>query len=44
MSSAGLLIRGRLERTSESPLVINLMADRLDRLSLHVALPARDFR
>jgi error-prone DNA polymerase len=44
MSSAGLLIRGRLERTSDSPPVINLVADRLDRLSLHVALPARDFR
>ncbi len=40
--SAGLLVRGRLERSPEG--VLNLVADRLQRLALTVAVRSRDFR
>jgi error-prone DNA polymerase len=42
MGSPALIVRGRLERSPEG--VLNLLADRLDRLSLRVAVRSRDFR
>jgi error-prone DNA polymerase len=48
MGGSGLLVRGRLERADDAdPAVsgsLNLLADRLDRLALTVAVPSRDFR
>ncbi|MGQ0574523.1 MAG: error-prone DNA polymerase [Pseudonocardia sp.] len=42
VGSAALLVRGRLERSPEG--VLNLVADRLQRLALAVAVRSRDFR
>ncbi|WP_141278961.1 error-prone DNA polymerase [Pseudonocardia hydrocarbonoxydans] len=42
VGSAALLVRGRLERSEEG--VLNLVADRLTRLELAVAVRSRDFR
>ncbi|MFP5019897.1 error-prone DNA polymerase [Pseudonocardia phyllosphaerae] len=42
LGSAGLLVRGRLERSPEG--VLNLVADRLQRLPLAVPVASRDFR
>ncbi len=42
MGAAALMVRGRLERSPEG--VLNLVADRLDRLSLKVPIKSRDFR
>jgi error-prone DNA polymerase len=42
LGSAALLVRGRLERSPEG--VLNLVADRLQRLPLTVAVKSRDFR
>ncbi|HWM59941.1 MAG TPA: error-prone DNA polymerase [Pseudonocardia sp.] len=42
MGSAALLVRGRLERSPEG--VLNLVADRLQRLALAVPVRSRDFR
>jgi len=42
IGSAALLVRGRLERSPEG--VLNLVADRLQRLPLKVAVKSRDFR
>ena len=42
IGSAALLVRGRLERSPEG--VLNLVADRLTRLDLTVAVKSRDFR
>ncbi|WP_219416582.1 error-prone DNA polymerase [Pseudonocardia nigra] len=42
ISSAALLVRGRLERSPEG--VLNLVADRLQRLPLTVEVKSRDFR
>ncbi|GAA1877025.1 error-prone DNA polymerase [Pseudonocardia ailaonensis] len=42
LGSAALLVRGRLERSPEG--VLNLVADRLQRLPLTVAVRSRDFR
>jgi len=42
VSSSALLVRGRLERSPEG--VLNLVADRLQRLALTVAVKSRDFR
>jgi error-prone DNA polymerase len=42
MGGPALIVRGRLERSPEG--VLNLLADRLDRLSLRVAVRSRDFR
>jgi error-prone DNA polymerase len=42
LGSAALLVRGRLERSPEG--VLNLLADRLQRLPLKVAVRSRDFR
>jgi error-prone DNA polymerase len=42
VGSAALLVRGRLERSPEG--VLNLVADRLQRLPLTVAVRSRDFR
>jgi error-prone DNA polymerase len=44
MGGAALMVRGRLERTTDTPSVLNLLADRLDRLVLRVAVRSRDFR
>jgi DNA polymerase III alpha subunit len=44
MGGSGLLVRGRLERVEDTPSVLNLLADRLDRLPLTVAVRSRDFR
>ncbi|MBO0850934.1 MAG: error-prone DNA polymerase, partial [Pseudonocardia sp.] len=44
MGGAALMVRGRLERTTDTPSVLNLLADRLDRLVLRVAVQSRDFR
>ncbi|MDT7644277.1 MAG: error-prone polymerase [Pseudonocardiales bacterium] len=44
MGGSALLVRGRLERTDDTPSVLNLLADRLDRLVLQVAVRSRDFR
>ena len=40
--AASELVRGRLERSPEG--VLNLVADRLQRLALTVAVKSRDFR
>ncbi len=42
LGSAGLLVRGRLERSPEG--VLNLLADRLQRMPLAVKVASRDFR
>jgi error-prone DNA polymerase len=42
VSSAALLVRGRLERSPEG--VLNLVADRLQKLPLTVPVKSRDFR
>ncbi len=42
LGSAALLVRGRLEHSPEG--VLNLVADRLQRLALAVAVKSRDFR
>jgi error-prone DNA polymerase len=42
LGSAALLVRGRLERSAEG--VLNLVADRLQKLSLAVPVKSRDFR
>jgi error-prone DNA polymerase len=42
MGGPALVVRGRLERSPEG--VLNLVADRLERLSLKVAVRSRDFR
>jgi error-prone DNA polymerase len=42
LGSAALLVRGRLERSPEG--VLNLVADRLQRLALAVPVKSRDFR
>ena len=42
IGSSALLVRGRLERSAEG--VLNLVADRLQRLALAVAVRSRDFR
>jgi error-prone DNA polymerase len=42
VGSSALLVRGRLERSPEG--VLNLVADRLQRLALTVAVKSRDFR
>ncbi len=42
LGSAALLVRGRLERSPEG--VLNLVADRLQRLPLAVPVRSRDFR
>lgn len=42
VSSAALLVRGRLERSPEG--VLNLVADRLQKLPLAVPVKSRDFR
>jgi error-prone DNA polymerase len=42
LGSAALLVRGRLERSPEG--VLNLVADRLQRLPLAVAVRSRDFQ
>ncbi|HEX4360909.1 MAG TPA: error-prone DNA polymerase [Pseudonocardia sp.] len=44
MGGSALVVRGRLERTNDTPSVLNLLADRLDRLVLRVAVKSRDFR
>jgi error-prone DNA polymerase len=44
MSGSALLVRGRLERGTDSRRVLNLLADRLDRLVLKVPVRSRDFR
>jgi error-prone DNA polymerase len=42
VSSTALLVRGRLERSPEG--VLNLVADRLQKLALTVPVKSRDFR
>ena len=42
LGSAALLVRGRLERSPEG--VLNLVADRLQKLPLAVPVKSRDFR
>ncbi|HTK63107.1 MAG TPA: error-prone DNA polymerase [Pseudonocardia sp.] len=42
MGSPALIVRGRLERSPEG--VLNLLADRLEQLSLRVVVRSRDFR
>jgi error-prone DNA polymerase len=42
LGSSALLVRGRLERSPEG--VLNLVADRLEKLSLAVPVKSRDFR
>ncbi|MBA2324570.1 MAG: error-prone DNA polymerase [Pseudonocardiales bacterium] len=42
MDAAALVVRGQLERSPEG--VLNLLADRLERLSLQVPVRSRDFR
>lgn len=42
MGSSALLVRGRLERSPEG--VLNLVADRLQRLAMTVEVRSRDFR
>jgi error-prone DNA polymerase len=42
LGSSALLVRGRLERSEEG--VLNLVADRLERLVLAVPVKSRDFR
>jgi error-prone DNA polymerase len=43
-TSAALVIRGRVERASDAPSVVNLVADRVERLDLVVPSRSRDFR
>jgi error-prone DNA polymerase len=43
-TSAALVIRGRVERAHDAPEVINLVADRVERLELRVPARSRDFR
>ena len=42
LGSSALLVRGRLERSPEG--VLNLVADRLQKLALAVPVQSRDFR
>ena len=42
LGSSALLVRGRLERSPEG--VLNLVADRMQKLALAIAVPSRDFR
>ncbi|WP_028923808.1 error-prone DNA polymerase [Pseudonocardia acaciae] len=44
MGGSALVVRGRLERTNDTTNVLNLLADRLDRLELRVVVRSRDFR
>ncbi|NLH98445.1 MAG: hypothetical protein GX446_03025, partial [Chthonomonadales bacterium] len=41
-SSAALIVRGKLERSPEG--IVNLLADRLEPLTIDVAHHSRDFR
>ena len=43
-TSAALVIRGRVERAHDAPTVVNLVADRMERLDLVVPSRSRDFR
>ncbi len=43
-TSAALVIRGRVERAPDAPTVINLVADRVERLELVVPSRSRDFQ
>jgi len=43
-TSAALVIRGRVERAPDAPTVVNLVADRVERLELRVPSSSRDFR
>ncbi|GAA4851992.1 error-prone DNA polymerase [Actinomycetospora corticicola] len=43
-TSAALVIRGRVERAHDAPSVVNLVADRVERLDLVVPSRSRDFR
>jgi error-prone DNA polymerase len=43
-TSAALVIRGRVERAHDAPTVVNLVADRVERLELRVPSSSRDFR
>jgi error-prone DNA polymerase len=43
-TSAALVIRGRVERAPDAPTVVNLIADRVERLELRVPSSSRDFR
>ncbi|WP_408630073.1 error-prone DNA polymerase [Actinomycetospora lemnae] len=43
-TSAALVIRGRVERAHDAPSVVNLVADRVERLDLRVPSSSRDFR
>jgi error-prone DNA polymerase len=43
-TSAALVIRGRVERAPDAPTVVNLVADRMERLELVVPSRSRDFR
>jgi error-prone DNA polymerase len=43
-TSAALVIRGRVERAPDAPTVVNLVADRMERLDLVVPSRSRDFR
>jgi error-prone DNA polymerase len=44
MAESALVVRGRLERVPDAPSVLNLLADRLERLPLKVAVRSRDFQ
>jgi len=43
-TSAALVIRGRVERAPDAATVVNLIADRVERLELRVPSSSRDFR
>ncbi|HEY2191642.1 MAG TPA: error-prone DNA polymerase [Actinomycetospora sp.] len=43
-TSAALVIRGRVERAPDAPTVVNLVADRVERLDLVVPSRSRDFQ
>ncbi|MFC5063889.1 error-prone DNA polymerase [Actinomycetospora atypica] len=43
-TSAALVIRGRVERAHDAPSVVNLVADRVERLELSVPSRSRDFQ
>ncbi len=43
-TSAALVIRGRVERAHDAPTVVNLVADRVERLELVVPSRSRDFQ
>jgi error-prone DNA polymerase len=43
-TSAALVIRGRVERAHDAPSVVNLVADRVERLDLRVPSRSRDFQ